>query len=59
MKNKFYTVFDLVPQYSHEHPNDTTVMLEKLGAFETQLEALKFIDEQTKGFGLTMLEVWE
>lgn len=59
MKNKFYCVFDLSPTNRAEEIFLKTFQLEKLGQFETEFEALSFIDAQEQGYGLTILPVWE
>lgn len=56
MKTKYYCVFDLIPDFEVTPIQYT---LEKVGEFDTQLEALKCIDEEKRGYGLTIMEVWE
>ena len=57
MENLYYVVFDIVPEFTIDGKG--TYTLEKLGAFRTKEEAVGFIKSETRGFGLTILEVWE
>ena len=56
MKTKIYRVCDLEPNYETE-PTQYTVT--RLNDFETELEAMIFINNTKVGYGLTILEVWE
>lgn len=64
MKTVIYTVFDVEPDYSkqeyiHGGTYHTPCSLIRKGQFATRFEAMRFVDEQEKGFGLTIMEVYE